>query len=122
MRRLRASGVPPCQHGQELLDLAALVGGVAARDRIFDTVLDMVLEDLVLHAPECRPHRPDLGEDVDTVAILLDHARDPAHLALDPLQPVAAALLRVCSHSLVPYPPWVYLVSAEALSRRGMRL
>jgi DNA-binding FrmR family transcriptional regulator len=75
-----------------------LVGGVAAGDRTLDAVLDMVLEDLVLHAPERRPHRPDLGEDVDAVAVLLDHPRDPAHLPLDPPEPVAHAPLRLVAH------------------------
>ena len=44
---------------------------------------DVVLEDLLLGAAQSRPHRRDLGDDVDAVAVVLDHAGEPAHLALD---------------------------------------
>src|SRR5207253_11194842 len=35
----------------------------------------------------------DLGEDVDAVAVVLDHALDAAHLPLDPMQPLHERLL-----------------------------
>jgi hypothetical protein len=37
------------QHGQQLLHLAALLATVPAGDRTLDTVLDVILEHLVLH-------------------------------------------------------------------------
>jgi hypothetical protein len=33
-----------------------------------------------------RFHRRELGHDVDAIAIVLDHPRKPAHLALDPME------------------------------------
>ena len=39
---------------------------------------------------ERGPHRRDLRHHVDTVAVLLDHARDTAHLPLDEVQPLQA--------------------------------
>ncbi len=47
---------------------------------------------------ERRSDRIDLGEDVDAIAVLLDHAREAAHLALDPAQSFGAGCLDVVSH------------------------
>ena len=58
--------------------------------------------------PGARPlGGPQLGEDVDAVAILADHLGDAADLTLDPLQSVRAALFGGVLHVLVPYPPRV---------------
>src|SRR4029077_13364660 len=45
-----------------------------------------ILEQLQSDGLECGRHRGDLGEDVDAVAIVLDHPLDPAHLPFDPVQ------------------------------------
>src|SRR5262245_50597534 len=78
------------QHAEELVDLLDLVGGVAAADGIVDAVLDMILEHLVLHFPERRTHGLELGQDVDAVALFLDHALDAPHLSFDTAQAGAA--------------------------------
>ncbi len=44
------------------------------------------LEHLGLDLCQGGPGGVDLGQDVDAVTPLLDHARDPAHLALDAVQ------------------------------------
>ena len=46
------------------------------------------LVELARRTRERRPCRLDLGEDVDAVAPLLDHAGHAPHLALDPVQAV----------------------------------
>ena len=43
---------------------------------------------------QCRLDRGDLGEDVDAVAVVFNHASDPADLALDALQANEEVLLR----------------------------
>src|SRR5262245_8823544 len=53
----------------------------------------MVVEDLQGEALERRADGADLRQHVDAVALLLDHALDPAHLALDAMQPVDERLL-----------------------------
>src|SRR5262249_7195693 len=47
---------------------------------------DVIGEDLLLGAAQRRTHRGELRDDVDAIAVVLDHARKPTHLALDPLQ------------------------------------
>jgi hypothetical protein len=91
-------------------------------------VLDVVPEHRLFDPPERRPRRPDLREDVHTVALLLDHPDEAADLPLDPAEPVelarvpGVAMLRaptpglsrvvdVClSHTPIPYPGTVHVV------------
>ena len=47
---------------------------------------DVILEQLRADLLERRLDGRDLGQDVDAVAVFLDHPLDPAHLALDPVQ------------------------------------
>ena len=59
--------------------------------------VDVVLEQEQRDAVGGRGHRLDLLEDVEAVGLLLDEPGDPAHLSLDPAQPVQqlAAILGV---------------------------
>lgn len=50
---------------------------------MLDAMADVVAKHFLLQSPQRRPHGGDLGDDVDTITILLDHARETAHLALD---------------------------------------
>src|SRR5688572_18266635 len=72
----------------QLADLAALIGLIAGSDRVLDAMRDVVAQDLLLDPAQRRAHRRNLGDDVDTVTVLLDHAREAAHLSLDALEPV----------------------------------
>jgi hypothetical protein len=47
---------------------------------------DMVGKDFILGSAQCGARRRQLGDDVDTIAVVLDHAREPAHLAFDSFQ------------------------------------
>jgi hypothetical protein len=57
---------------------------------VLDAVLNMVLEDFLLDPPQRGAHRRDLRDDVDAIAVALDHASDSAHLALDPAETAKA--------------------------------
>jgi len=61
----------------------ALLGGVAAFDRVLDTVRDVLSQDLLLDTPQRGAHRRDLRDDVDAVAVIFNHAREAPHLAFD---------------------------------------
>jgi len=47
------------------------------------TVLQMVVQDLLLDFVQCRPYRAHLVDDIDAVAVFLDHACNTAYLAFD---------------------------------------
>src|SRR5262249_45507737 len=83
----------------QLLDLSPLIGLVAGGNRMLHTMGDVIAQDLLLHAPHRRAHRRNLRHDVDAVAILVDHARDAAHLAFDPAQALGAGRLDVFAHA-----------------------
>ena len=57
------------------LTLAPLLALVAAGDRVLDAMADVVAQDLLLDPPQRGAHRRNLRDDVDAVAVLLDHAR-----------------------------------------------
>ena len=63
--------------------LVALLRGVGADD----AMVGVVVEQPERHLVQRRARGRDLREHVDAVAVLLDHALDPADLTLDPLQP-----------------------------------
>ena len=78
------------QHIDELVHLAALLTAVAAGDRVLDAVADMILQNLLLDPPQRSADCRNLREDVDAVALALDHAGDSANLALDPVETAKA--------------------------------
>src|SRR3954447_22101555 len=97
-QRRPSSAGRPRQHVDQLVHLAALFAAVTACDRMLDTVADMILQDLLLDAPQRGAYRRDLGEDVDAVAVMLDHAGDPAHLALDSAEATKTRSLGLFAH------------------------
>ena len=66
---------------------------------MLDAMGDVIAQDLLLEAPQRGAHRRNLRDDVDAIAILIDHARDAAHLALDPVQALGAGRLDVFAHA-----------------------
>src|SRR5262245_26857566 len=56
-------------------------------------MVHVLVEDLKREALECRRDCGDLRDDVDAVAVILDHPLDPAHLALDAVEPLDVSLL-----------------------------
>jgi hypothetical protein len=63
-----------------------LVGFVARTDRMFDTVRHVISENFLLDAPQCRSNGSDLRDDVNAVAVFLDHSGQAAYLAFDPVE------------------------------------
>lgn len=59
---------------------------IAGIDGMLDAMRDMVAQNLFLHAAECRPDGRDLCDDIDTVAVFLDHTGEATHLTLDAVQ------------------------------------
>jgi len=74
------------EHLHQLGDLAPLLVGVATGDRMLDAMADVIAQHLVLDAAQRGADRRQLSKDVDAVSVLADHARDTAHLALDPAE------------------------------------
>ena len=66
---------------------------------MLDAMGDVIAQDLLLHTAERGAHGRDLGDDIDAVAVVLDHAGEAAHLTLDPAQAFDAGSLDVLSHA-----------------------
>ena len=102
---MRGSRVLPALAGsvlenvEQFGDFSALVVLITAQDRIFDVMFHMVLENLILDLPDGRGDRADLGQDVDAVALVLDHAGDAANLAFDTVQPGQAGFMGRVLHT-----------------------
>src|SRR6516162_7540260 len=95
--------VDPANDFHQLGDFTALIGLVAAIDRVLHAVSYVIPQDFLLDAAKCRPHSGNLGDDVDAIPILVDHLRESTNLAFDPVQPFFAGNLDVVSHG--PYIP-----------------
>src|SRR3954447_7848508 len=58
--------------------------GAAGLDGLRHAVAEMVLDQAQGDRLQGPGHGGDLGEDVDAVGVVVDHALEPPHLALDP--------------------------------------
>src|SRR5215475_1936170 len=85
---------------QQLVDLGLPVALGAGMEGMRHAVLQVIAQDLLLDLVERGLYRADLGQHVDAVAVLLDHAGDAAHLALDAAKPRPLGLLQVLVHGL----------------------
>lgn len=47
---------------------------------------DMIAQDLFLDPPQCSSRRGDLRDDINAVAIVVDHTGEAAYLAFDPFK------------------------------------
>jgi hypothetical protein len=90
--------VGAADHGHQFGDLFTLIGLVAAGDRMLDAMRHVILQHFLLDPPQRRPHRRDLGDDVDAVAVLVNHFGQAADLALDPAETLLTGCLDVFSH------------------------
>src|SRR3954454_11131722 len=97
-RGLSQLSIRTTNHGHQLRDLLALVGLVAAGDRMLDAMRYVIPQHFFLDAAQRGAHRRDLRDDVDAVAILIDHLCQAADLALDPVEAFLAGCLDVFSH------------------------
>src|SRR5215813_7624783 len=98
-----ALAVRAADHIHQFPDLLPLVGLVAAGDGVLDAMGHMVAQHLLLDAAERGAHRGDLRDDVDAVAVLVDHFRQAPNLTLDPAESLLNGCLDVFSHlSYIP--------------------
>src|SRR6476646_1313501 len=92
-RRRSAGSCEPFHRVQQLLGLGLRSLRVTGAHRIAYAVVDVAVQHPQPDLLERRRDGADLVEDVDAVALLLDHPLDPAHLALDPVQPLFERVL-----------------------------
>src|SRR5262249_46627384 len=71
---------------KELPRLLLRIRLVTGRERPGYAVVHVVVEDGERERLERGVDRGDLREDVDAVAVVLDHSLDPPHLSFDPMQ------------------------------------
>lgn len=84
--------------------LLALLGDIAGDDRVFDAMVEMVLQEVRFHARERGANGAQLREDIEAIALVLDHLRDTAHLPFDAAQ--AIDQVRSVMHAAAYIPPW----------------
>ena len=70
----------------ELRNLAPPHGCVVADNSLFDAMRDVLTQDFLLNASERSSDGGDLRDDIDAVAIFLNHAGETTNLALDAAQ------------------------------------
>ena len=76
----------------QLVGLLGRIGRPAAT--LDQAVPSVIVEHAQRDLVERGPHRGDLVEDIDAVALVLDHLVDPADLAFDSCQPRLELFLR----------------------------
>src|SRR5262252_3897109 len=92
-----------------LVELPDLLGRLARADRLGYAVLGVIGEQLEGDALEGGPCGIYLGQDVDAVAVVIQHLLDTSDLAFDPSEPGldAVLILRVTWH-IGHYTPYWY--------------
>jgi hypothetical protein len=93
-------------HRHQFRYLFPLIGLVTAGDRVFDAMRHVVPQHFLLDAPQRGAHGRDLRDDIDAVAILVNHFGQTADLAFDTAEAFLAGCLDVFSHAAI-YPYWV---------------
>ena len=91
---------------------------VARLHRVLHAAVQMVLEQLEPERVERRLHGRHLRQDVDAVAVLVDHAADAAHLALDAVHALGQRILPGVARGTVA-PPDEIERRAACLARHG---
>src|SRR5207244_5755368 len=105
-----SSAREPLRSREQLFGLRRRVRLVTRSERTGDAVAHVAVEDLERERFERGVGRRDLREDVDAVAVVVDHPLDAADLALDAVQALDERLLvlRVSvAHGNSRYPIWV---------------
>jgi P-type Cu+ transporter len=67
---------------------------------VLDAMRDMVGENFFLRATQRGAHRGELRDHIDAIAVPLDHAREPAHLAFDAIEALEHRRLGIRSHAV----------------------
>lgn len=99
----------------KLGDFAPLIRCVAGHDRMLDAMLDVVAKNRVLNLLERGLYCLDLVDDIDAIAVVRDHARDTANLALDAAQSHGGRFLDRDSHERNIYGYTVYVQTERTI-------
>jgi len=83
-----ASGSVAIQNGNQFVHLFANRQRVVGLGGLPDAVIRVSFQYPKFNFPQGGADRPDLGQQIDTVAFFFDHPNQSANLALDALQPV----------------------------------
>src|SRR5215471_15776353 len=75
-------------HLHQFRNLATLIGLVAGGDRVFHAMGDVITQNFFLDAAERGAHSRNLCDEVDAIAVFVDHLREAAHLAFDSAEPL----------------------------------
>jgi hypothetical protein len=89
----------------QFIDLGALLGGVAAGDRAFDALAEMLLKDCAFDLAERGADSLKLRQDVDAIPAFGHHSGNSAHLSLDSVQAADKLWIMMC-HSQSYIPSW----------------
>lgn len=94
---------PDSRH--EFSDFFALIGLIAARNRMLHAMGYVIFQHFFFDASQCGTNCGDLRYDIDAIAIFIHHLGETADLALDAAKPFLAGTLDVFSHSnYIPLP------------------
>jgi hypothetical protein len=99
----------------KLGDFAPLIRCITRLNRMLDTMLDVVLKNRILNLLERGLYCIDLVDDIDTIAVVRDHARDTANLALDAAQSHSGRFLDRVSHEHNIYGYTVYVQTERTI-------
>ena len=70
----------PRKHVHQFRDFLALLGLITAFNRAFDAMADMIAQDRIFDLAQCGAHRRELRQNIDAIAVVLDHAGKTADL------------------------------------------
>ena len=87
--------------------------------RVGHAMPDVLIEQAYSDALQRFRDRTDLGEDVDAIRVLIDHALQPAHLTFDPLE---ALQVTVLVHGVPVDRGCAFVAHRLEHTRRGYRL
>ncbi len=87
------------QNTHQFFDFDVLLFAVAAGHSIRDAMGDMITQYLLLDTQQSSPDRRQLGQHIDAIAIVVDHARQTADLPFNAIEPPAACCLGGFLHS-----------------------
>lgn len=90
------------QQRNEFLKFGVLFLWIAALDRGLHAVLCVIFQQQAINGLQSGPDGRGLGQDIDTIAILFDHARDTADLTFKSGKTIERLLLILLQLSLQP--------------------
>ena len=99
MRAFDSTTGPP-EHFHQFRNLSPLIVLVAAGNGVLDAVGNVIVQDFLFNPAQRRAHGGDLGDDIDAVAVLLDHAGEASHLAFNAVEALGYGFLSIFAHSL----------------------